>query len=212
MVAALPDPPQDNAGERFAQAGVQYDVGCCADIAEHIHGGFLARVTRPYPRITGKWAVSANGSIGQQNDSGQARPTAISSPVARAASRRRRRAFDAICVGAGTVFADDPQLLAGSGRHPARVVIGNRFSWLPGSRLLATVQHADIHIITNNSMIIDEVAQLALAEELSDKIHIHQVANCHDPVQVAEVFFCLQMERCIGRGRSSRARRMVSCR
>ena len=126
VVAAIADPHQDDAGRLLAVAGISYEVGCRAGEAEHVHAGFLSRIRRGRPRITGKWAMTLDGSIAAHT--GNARW--ISSPGTLALTRRRRRAFDAIAVGAGTVRSDDPTLLCpaarthGDDQGPARVVLG----------------------------------------------------------------------------------------
>lgn len=125
VVAAIPDPHQDEAARRLRPAGIAYEVGLLGHIARHLHGGFLSRVVRGRPRLTGKWAASADGRLA-------AAPgvrTAISCPSAYALMRRRRRAFDAVVVGAGTAGADDPALTAprprrhGDEAGPLRVVL-----------------------------------------------------------------------------------------
>ena len=136
VVAAIADPHQDEAGARFAAAGIAYDVGCLGHLARHVHGGFLARVTRGRPRLTGKWAQSADGFIA----AAPLTRTAISCPTAYILMRRRRRAFDAVLVGADTAQADDPALTSprprahGDEPGPLRIVVA-RDARVPGTRL-----------------------------------------------------------------------------
>ncbi len=124
VVAAIADPHQEDAG-RFLP-GINYAVGCGADVARQIHGGFLTRIHHGRPRITGKWAMTLDGCLAAVGGDSKW----ISTPAALALARRRRRAFDAIVVGSGTAAADDPQLLAvGARGHldgagPRRVVLG----------------------------------------------------------------------------------------
>lgn len=128
VVAAIADPHQDEAGGVLRAARVAYEVGCLGAQARHLHGGFLCRVTRGRPRITGKWAASADGFIA----AAPGRRTPISCPDAYALMRRRRRAFDAIVVGAGTAAADNPALTTprprrhGDESGPVRVVLARR--------------------------------------------------------------------------------------
>jgi diaminohydroxyphosphoribosylaminopyrimidine deaminase/5-amino-6-(5-phosphoribosylamino)uracil reductase len=120
VVAALVDPMQDAPAPILAGAGIGYEVGCEAVAACELHGGFLTRIRTGRPRVTGKWAMTLDGSLAcAGGDAGW-----ISCPVARTRARRRRRAVDAVLVGAGTVTADDPELLAlDPARHPVRVVV-----------------------------------------------------------------------------------------
>lgn len=136
VVAAIADPHQDAAAARLGGAGIAYAVGCLAHLAAHIHGGFLHRIASGRPRITGKWAHSRDGALAAAAGT----RTAISCPAAYALMRRRRRAFDAVLVGAGTAAADDPALTAPRPRRhgdepgPLRIVVA-RDGRLPGIRL-----------------------------------------------------------------------------
>lgn len=128
VVAAIPDPAQDDPGPRLCAAGIAYETGCLAAAARHLHGGFLMRVQQGRPRATGKWARSPDGYLA----AAPGERTPISGPVAYALMRRRRRAFDAVLVGAGTVLADDPWLTAprprrhGDAWGPLRLVVSRR--------------------------------------------------------------------------------------
>lgn len=137
VVAAIDDPNQDPAGPRLAAAGIAYETGLLGAAARHLHGGFLSRIARGRPRLTGKWAQSPDGFLA-------AAPgvrTAISCPVAYALMRRRRRAFDAVAVGARTAAVDDPALTTprprrhGDAAGPLRVVLSAAAA-VPGPRLL----------------------------------------------------------------------------
>jgi diaminohydroxyphosphoribosylaminopyrimidine deaminase/5-amino-6-(5-phosphoribosylamino)uracil reductase len=172
VVAAVPDPAQDEAGALLAAAGIAYASGCLGEAAAHLHGGFLHRVRSGRPRLTGKWAVSADGMLA-------AAPgvrTAISCPAAYALMRRRRRACDAVVVGAGTAAADDPALTAprprrhGDDAGPLRVVL-TRTGAIPGLRLQdGSAPTLAVH--APGARPPDGAGSLA-------------VANPHDPHQVA---------------------------
>lgn len=136
VVAAIADPHQDGAAASLRAAGIAYEVGCLGHLARHVHGGFLQRIRSGRPRLTGKWAASADGFIA----AAPLTRTTISCPAAYTLMRRRRRAFDAVLVGAGTVQADDPALTAPSPRRhgdeagPLRIVVA-RDARVPGARL-----------------------------------------------------------------------------
>ncbi|MFM2090411.1 MAG: 5-amino-6-(5-phosphoribosylamino)uracil reductase [Planctomycetota bacterium] len=124
VVAGIPDPHQDEAGRHLAAAGIAYEVAgdpACAAL----HGGFLVRVRHGRPRFTGKWAMTMDGRIAGPDG----RPLAISDGPARDLARRRRRAFDGILVGAGTLRTDDPRLdtprprMHGGDPGPLRIVL-----------------------------------------------------------------------------------------
>ena len=113
VIAGIADPHQDDAGAVLGAAGIGYTV-LDDPLARHLHGGFLSRIRLGRPRLTGKWAMTLDGCIAAVGgDSGW-----ISDPLALARSRRRRRAFDGILVGAGTARHDDPELLTPRGRRP----------------------------------------------------------------------------------------------
>lgn len=136
VVAAIADPHQDDAAGRLAAAGIAYAVGCLAHLALHVHGGFLTRVRLGRPRITGKWARSRDGAFAVA----PGLRTPISAPAAYALMRRRRRACDAVLIGAGTAAADDPALTTprprahGDDAGPLRVVVA-RDGRVVGGRL-----------------------------------------------------------------------------
>lgn len=87
------------------------------------------------PRVTLKLATSLDGRIATA--SGESRW--ITGEAARAQVHRMRAASDAVVVGAGTVRADNPSLLARTEpaltRQPMRVVVTTRLEILPEGRL-----------------------------------------------------------------------------
>ena len=131
VVYAVADPNPIAAGgaERLRGAGVQVASGVCADdvaggpLREWLH---LQRTGRPH--VTWKFATSIDGRSAAADGSSQW----ITSEAARADLHRRRAAADAIVVGTGTVFVDDPALTARlpdgnlAASQPLRVVVGRR--------------------------------------------------------------------------------------
>ena len=114
---------------RLAESGVQVVAGVLAD---DVAGGplreWLHKQRTGLPHVTWKFATSIDGRSAAADGSSQW----ITSEAARADVHRRRAACDAIVVGTGTVFIDDPKLTArlpdGSlaDRQPLRVVVGER--------------------------------------------------------------------------------------
>jgi diaminohydroxyphosphoribosylaminopyrimidine deaminase / 5-amino-6-(5-phosphoribosylamino)uracil reductase len=178
VVAAISDPNQDDPAIPLTQAGIQYDEGCLAEAAAQTHGGFLCRVGLGRPRLTGKWAMTLDGCLASHTgDSAW-----ISSTSALAFSRRRRRAFDAILVGAGTVLHDDPSLLSAipGERTPVRVVV-SRHAELPlNSKLIMTRPTSAIVLIHGPQAPAAQRSAL-----VSHGIELIEVADPHDPVHVA---------------------------
>jgi len=178
VVAAIDDPNQDDARALLAKAGIAYEVGCGRALAEHVHGGFLTRIRLGRPRLTGKWAMTLDGSIAAVG--GDAKW--ISTPEALALSRRRRRAFDAIVVGAGTAARDNPSLFAvpARGRGPVRVVL-SASARLDDGNLVATAARTPTWLVHDANAEARAIAELA-----GRGIRAIAVADAHDPAAVAQ--------------------------
>jgi diaminohydroxyphosphoribosylaminopyrimidine deaminase / 5-amino-6-(5-phosphoribosylamino)uracil reductase len=128
---AVGDPNPEAAGgaARLAESGVTVEAGVLTDV---VAGGplreWLHRQRTGLPHITWKFATSVDGRSAAADGTSQW----ITSEAARADVHRRRATADAIIVGTGTVFVDDPVLTArlpdGSlaERQPLRVVVGER--------------------------------------------------------------------------------------
>ncbi len=178
VVAAISDPNQDDPAILFAQAGITYEEGCGRVAATQIHGGFLQRVSLGRPRLTGKWAMTLDGQLATHTgDSGW-----ISSDAALAFSRRRRRAFDAIMIGAGTAQADNPRLLSATvgERTPVRVILSAQAAISEQSLLAVTRPKATVVIVHGPQAPEEKCAQLkGIGFELLP------VSNAHDPLVVA---------------------------
>ena len=131
VVFAIPDPDPVAAGgaTRLAEAGIAVTAGMLAD---SVGGGplreWLHKQRTGLPHVTWKFATSVDGRSAAADGTSQW----ITSEAARADVHRRRAAADAIVVGTGTIFVDDPKLTArlpGGGLaadQPLRVVVGHR--------------------------------------------------------------------------------------
>jgi diaminohydroxyphosphoribosylaminopyrimidine deaminase/5-amino-6-(5-phosphoribosylamino)uracil reductase len=131
VVYAVADPNPDAAGgtERLRAAGVAVSAGVCAEeVATGPLREWLHKQRTGLPHVTWKFAASVDGRSAAADGSSQW----ITGEAARADVHRRRAAADAIVVGTGTVFADNPSLTArlpdGSlaEHQPLRVVVGKR--------------------------------------------------------------------------------------
>ena len=131
VVYAVNDPNAEAAGgaARLSASGVKVVPGVLAD---DVAGGtlreWLYKQRTGNPHVTWKFATSIDGRSAAADGSSQW----ITSESARADVHRRRAACDAIVVGTGTVFIDDPKLTARlpdgtlAERQPLRVVVGER--------------------------------------------------------------------------------------
>ena len=131
VVFAVPDPNPIAAGgaARLADAGIEVTAGV---LSGPVGGGplreWLHKQRTGLPHVTWKFATSVDGRSAAADGTSQW----ITSEPARADVHRRRAAADAIVVGTGTIFVDDPKLTArlpgGSlaANQPLRVVVGER--------------------------------------------------------------------------------------
>ncbi|HYT38061.1 MAG TPA: bifunctional diaminohydroxyphosphoribosylaminopyrimidine deaminase/5-amino-6-(5-phosphoribosylamino)uracil reductase RibD, partial [Acidimicrobiia bacterium] len=118
-----PDPNVQGRGiARLRQAGVEVEVGVCADEVRAQLAPYLKHRSTGRPWVVLKLAASADGRTAAPDGSSRW----ITGEAARADAHRLRAESDAVIVGAGTVRADDPELTvrAAEGRDPLRVVLG----------------------------------------------------------------------------------------
>ncbi|CPW69056.1 Probable bifunctional riboflavin biosynthesis protein RibG [Mycobacteroides abscessus] len=131
VVYAVADPNPQAAGgaARLRTLGIEVLDGLASDrvsagpLREWLHKQRTGR-----PHITWKYGASVDGRSAPNDGTSQW----ITSEQSRADVHRRRAFADAILVGTGTVFADDPQLTARTPdnelvpHQPLRVVVGMR--------------------------------------------------------------------------------------
>ncbi|ODQ92092.1 riboflavin biosynthesis protein RibD [Mycolicibacterium flavescens] len=124
-----PNPIAAGGAARLADSGVTVTAGVLADeVSRGPLREWLHKQRTGTPHITWKFATSVDGRSAAADGTSQW----ITSEAARADVHRRRGVADAIVVGTGTVFADDPTLTARlpdgtlAERQPLRVVVGER--------------------------------------------------------------------------------------
>lgn len=129
FAVADPNPVAAGGAARLAESGVRVHPGV---LSEAVAGGplreWLHKQRTGMPHVTWKFATSVDGRSAAADGTSQW----ITGEAARADVHRRRATADAIIVGTGTVFVDDPALTArrsdGSlaDHQPLRVVVGMR--------------------------------------------------------------------------------------
>jgi diaminohydroxyphosphoribosylaminopyrimidine deaminase/5-amino-6-(5-phosphoribosylamino)uracil reductase len=129
VVIAMEDPNPLVAGsgiQMLRDAGVQVDIGICADECRWLNRFFVKHITTGMPYVVGKVAQTLDGCIATSR--GQ------SMWITCEESRRRvhimRAELDAVLVGRITAQLDDPRLdvRAVQGRNPWRVVLDSKLS------------------------------------------------------------------------------------
>jgi diaminohydroxyphosphoribosylaminopyrimidine deaminase/5-amino-6-(5-phosphoribosylamino)uracil reductase len=119
-----PDPRVSGRGiDMLRQAGVTVDVGVCRDEVTEQLAPYLHHRRTGRPWVVLKMAATLDGRVAAADGSSRW----ITGPDARTRVHRMRAESDAICVGAGTVRADDPSLTTRDvdGPSPRRVVLGS---------------------------------------------------------------------------------------
>jgi len=122
-----PDPRVSGRGiERLRAAGIEVELGICAEAAAELAAGFLLRMRAGRPLVTLKLATTLDGRIATHGGESQW----ITGPLARQRAHALRADHDAIMVGSNTAVVDDPLLtcrLAGlAARSPVRIAVDSR--------------------------------------------------------------------------------------
>jgi len=162
VVSAMEDPNPEVAGRGHARlrgAGIAVDVGIEAAAARRDHAGHIRRMRDGRPHVTLKLAISADSKA-----AGASRQrVAITGKSVRDQVHLMRARSDAIMIGIGTVFADDPVLtcrLPGMAElSPLRVVLDSGLRLPMQSRILETARGTPLWIIAGeNSPAASETA------------------------------------------------------
>lgn len=140
-----PDPRVNGAGHaKMEAAGIAVTSGVLAEEAARAHAGHISRVTRGRPHVILKLAVSADGMIGRR----EGERMMITGKPALEVVQTIRAECDAVAVGIGTVFVDNPRLtvrLPGlSGRSPARIVFDATARLPLDSHLVASAREVPV--------------------------------------------------------------------
>jgi diaminohydroxyphosphoribosylaminopyrimidine deaminase/5-amino-6-(5-phosphoribosylamino)uracil reductase len=108
--------------EALTAAGIECEIGLCADLAAEVNDPWLTAVRRQRPYVIAKVAVTSDGFIAKPDGTSKW----ITGPEARAEGHRLRAEMGCVLVGRRTVEIDDPLLTAripGVVNQPVRVVL-----------------------------------------------------------------------------------------
>lgn len=125
VVVAMEDPDVRVAGKGLAHlrdAGLEVVVGIEEEAARGVNAAYIVHRTLGRPYVTYKVALSMDGRTAAVDRTSKW----ITGEQARMDVQKLRAGSDAVCVGVGTVLADDPSLivrLPAKGRAPLRVVV-----------------------------------------------------------------------------------------
>ncbi|MGC9454847.1 MAG: bifunctional diaminohydroxyphosphoribosylaminopyrimidine deaminase/5-amino-6-(5-phosphoribosylamino)uracil reductase RibD [Phycisphaerae bacterium] len=147
VVIAVEDPDTQVSGrgvEALRAAGIEVEVGVCADEARELLAAYIKTRTVGRPWVICKWAQTADGYLAVPDGRW------VSGPVSRAEVHRLRGICDGVLVGLGTVLADDPLLTnrSGRGRKPARLVLDGDLEIPPDCRLVQTAAETPVIVAT----------------------------------------------------------------
>jgi diaminohydroxyphosphoribosylaminopyrimidine deaminase/5-amino-6-(5-phosphoribosylamino)uracil reductase len=179
VVVAMRDPFPKVAGggiRELENAGIEVVVGVGERGALELNAPYLKLLRTGKPWVIAKWAMSLDGKIATRTGDSKW----ISGEESRRHAHAIRSRVDAILVGSGTVFADDPLLTARPpGKRVLHRVVVTRSGNLPEHcRLRATVQDTPVIVYTSPSGVarlqgwanegVEVVAVEGLGEMLGD--------------------------------------------
>lgn len=147
VYVAMIDPNPKVNGQGIAalqSAGIDVQLGIAEQEARNLNRGFISLMTKNRPWITLKLALTADGFIADA--SGRSRY--LTGETARNYVKQQRQQHDAVVVGLGTVFKDDPSLLPldQQGFIPRRIVFDEQFN-IPERMQLVTDEYRSRTII-----------------------------------------------------------------
>lgn len=161
VVVAMEDPDPNVSGrgiELLRAAGIEVAVGVCETEARGLLAPYVKLRTQGRPWVICKWAQTRDGFLARPDGQGRW----VSGAESRRAVHELRGLCDAILVGIGTVFADDPLLTnRGDGpKRPARIVLDSRLRTPPNSRLIRSASDGPVLIATTRFAASHEVGRV----------------------------------------------------
>lgn len=139
VVVAMEDPDPRVSGkglEILRRAGVTLEKGVMERSARKQNQAHVIHRTEGRPFVTYKAAVTLDGKTAASDGSSKW----VSGPEARLDVQRMRAGSDAVCVGIGTVLADDPSLTVRdvrTSRRPIRIIVDSDARTPPKAKVLS---------------------------------------------------------------------------
>ena len=175
VVIGLEDPnPKAKGGAEFLREnGVNVETGMLEDECRALVSDFLTWIQTPYPYTTLKLASTLDGKIATRTGHSQW----ISGEESRKKVHELRKKVDAVIVGGGTFYADNPQLtcrLEGVERQPLAVIVTSHLPENPEEFTLLQERPEQVIFWTNEKSALTDAASklqkagsivLALPEE-----------------------------------------------
>jgi len=165
VVIAVPDPARHGNSitgqQQLESAGIQVEIGLCAEQAEELLAPFSTLITQNRPYVHAKWAMTLDGKI--------ATACGDSKWISNAESRRQvhllRGRMDGILTGIGTVLKDDPLLTARppGPRQATRIVLDSRARLPMTSQLVQTARTVPVLLVTTSRVSAARCRQLEQA-------------------------------------------------
>lgn len=172
--------------EKLRAAGIEVESGILDAECSWLNRRFFTRINKQRPYIVLKWACTADGYFGTENQVQRW----ISSPLAKEIVHKWRSEEDAILIGKNTAISDNPQLTARlwPGRNPVRILIDR-----------------NLQVPLSNNLYNSEAKTLIFNEqktEVSDHIHWVQMEDMqyYLPQKIAFQLYLMDIQSVIIEG------------
>ena len=143
-----PNPLVAGKGVKMLQdAGIEVEVGLCADEIRELNKVFLKHITTKRPYVIMKTAMTLDGKIAAFTGDSKW----VTNEESRKLVHQLRSEMAGVIVGIGTVLADDPMLtcrLEGEHHQPMRIVVDSNLRIPIDSQLVASAKQYKTIIVT----------------------------------------------------------------
>jgi diaminohydroxyphosphoribosylaminopyrimidine deaminase / 5-amino-6-(5-phosphoribosylamino)uracil reductase len=149
-----------NGVRQLENAGIRVDIGLCESDARRLNEIFIKYIQAKQPFVILKSAISLDGKIATATGKSQW----ITSEASRLKGHEIRDEVDAILVGIGTVFADNPSLTtrlpARAGKDPLRIVVDSRGRTPPTAQIFNPNSEAGVIVAVTEQAPAGNIANL----------------------------------------------------